>query len=170
MSKPPRFGRTPAQRRARRRALSAVGIVVLAVAGAALDPAIIAPFGPLAAHPERVGAHFTRCGQGTADYACVVDGDTLRFGTRSVRIIGIDAPELVSPKCPAEAALAERAAARLMVLVNQGQFDMTPHRFNQTDRFGRDLRVLTRGTQSIGATLIAEGLAHRYMGMKRSWC
>ncbi len=170
MSKPPRFGRTPAQRRTRRRALSAVAILVLAAAGAALDPAIVAPFGPLAVHPERVGAHFTRCGQGSGDFACVVDGDTLRLGTRRVRITGIDAPELANPACPAEAALAERSAARLLTLVNQGEFDMIAHRFNQTDRFGRDLRVLSRGGQSFGDTLIGEGLAHRYMGMKKRWC
>jgi hypothetical protein len=30
--------------------------------------------------------------------------------------------------------------------------------------------VIRRGDQSIGRQLIDEGLAHRYIGSKRSWC
>jgi endonuclease YncB( thermonuclease family) len=155
--------------RRKRRIVSGTGILLLAAAGASLDPAIVAPFGPLASQPERIGATFTRCGRGRA-FACVVDGDTIRFGQRRVRIVGIDAPEIASPACAGESALGQRAADRLVVLLNQGPFDMTAHRFNSTDKYGRDLMVLTRGGQSIGGILIDESLAHRYVGMKRSWC
>ncbi|QNN64669.1 thermonuclease family protein [Sphingomonas rhizophila] len=144
-------------------------MALLAVAGASLDPAIVAPFGPLASQPERVEANFTRCGRGRG-FACVVDGDTVRLGGRRVRIVGIDAPEIVHPQCPGEAALGQRAADRLVVLLNRGPFDMTAHRFNRTDKYGRDLMLLTRGETSIGQSLIDEGLAHRYLGMKRGWC
>src|SRR5688572_15968729 len=96
----------PAEKRRRGRLLSAFAISLLVLAGALLDPQIIAPFGPLATRGERVGATFTRCGQGSS-FACVVDGDTIRLGDRRVRLLGIDAPELTAARCPGEKALAE---------------------------------------------------------------
>ena len=72
---------------------------LLLIGGALLDPSLIAPFGPLAA-TERVSATFTPCGPGRGS-ACVIDGDTFKLGDRKIRIIGIDAPELASPRCPA---------------------------------------------------------------------
>ena len=141
---------------------------LLLIGGALLDPSLIAPFGPLAA-TERVSATFTPCGPGRGS-ACVIDGDTFKLGDRKIRIIGIDAPELASPRCPAEAALARRASDRLLQLLNQGPFDMVAHRLQREDRNGRDLMVIRRGDVSIGATLMEEGLAHRYIGSKRRWC
>lgn len=158
---------------ARRRRKTYISLAVaglLLAIGASMDPAIILPWGPFAAPPEQVGATFTRCGVGPYNPACVVDGDTLRLGTRRVRITGLDAPELRAPKCPAEKALAERAANRLLQLVNQGDFVMVPHRFNRVDRHGRDLRMLYRGEVSLGQQLIDEGLAHRYYGVKTRFC
>lgn len=141
---------------------------LLLIVGALFDPSLIEPFGPLAA-TEQVAATFTPCGPGRGS-ACVIDGDTFKLGDRKIRIIGIDAPELASPRCPAEAALARRAADRLLQLLNQGPFVMVAHRLQREDRNGRDLMVIRRGDQSIGAQLIKEGLAHRYIGSKRSWC
>jgi len=83
---------------------------LLLLAGALLDPSLIAPVGPLAA-TEQVAATFTPCGPGRGS-ACVIDGDTFKLGDRKIRIIGIDAPELAEPRCPAEAALARRAKDR----------------------------------------------------------
>ncbi|MDP9422175.1 MAG: thermonuclease family protein [Pseudomonadota bacterium] len=144
-------------------------IPILLIGGALLDPSLIAPVGPLAAAPERVSTSFTPCGPGRGP-ACVVDGDTFKLGDRKVRITGIDAPELLAPNCPGEAVLARKSADRLRELLNQGEFEMVAHRFQRQDRHGRDLRVIRRNGQSFGATLIDEGLAHRYLGSKRSWC
>lgn len=141
---------------------------MLLLVGALFDPSLIEPFGPLAA-TEQVSATFTPCGPGRGS-ACVIDGDTFKLGDRKIRIIGIDAPELASPRCPAEAALARRASDRLLELLNQGPFDMVAHRLQREDRNGRDLMVIRRGSQSIGAQLMDEGLAHRYIGSKSSWC
>ena len=164
----PKLRSGPAKRRLVR--LRNAGVVAaLLLAGALLDPQIIAPFGPLAGRPERVSATFTRCGQGSS-FACVVDGDTIRLGDRRVRIMGIDAPELTAARCPGERALAESAANRLVGLVNDGAFDMVGHRFWTRDGYGRDLRLLRRGDASIGGTLVEEGLAKRYYGTKIRWC
>ena len=160
----------PSFRPSRRGVVRVLWLVpLLLIVGALLDPALIAPFPPLAAPPQDVSAQFTRCGPGRAP-ACVVDGDTFKLGDTKIRITGIDAPELVHPLCPAEAALARRAADRLQVLLNQGQFEMIAHRLHRTDAFGRELMVIRRGDVSIGDQLIDEGLAHRYLGSKRSWC
>lgn len=150
-----------------RRALWLVPLLLLA--GALLDPSLIPPFGPIAAPPERVSTKFTLCRSGGSP-ACVIDGDTFRLGDRSIRITGIDAPEQASPRCPAEAALARRATDRLLALLNQGTFDMIAHRLQRQDRHGRDLMIIERNGQSIGGQLVSEGLAHRYIGAKRSWC
>ena len=164
-----RAGERKAARKRGRVVKSALLIALLALVGALLDPSILPPIGPTAARPERINANFTRCGQGRST-ACVVDGDTFRLGQRRVRLIGIDAPELASAQCPAERALGERAANRLLMLVNQGEFDLVGHRFHDRDSHGRDLRLARRDGVSLGRQLIDEGLARRYLGFKSVWC
>ena len=139
-----------------------------------LDPALVEPPAFLSAAPERIDARFTRCGPGRGD-ACVVDGDTFKLGRRKIRIVGIDAPETHPASCPEEARLGEAATAELMRLLNQGSFAMTGRIDDMTDRYGRELRVVTRtrpdGTiQSIAEDMRASGLARRYLGRKSSWC
>ena len=164
-----RAGDRLASRKRARILKSALLIALLALAGALLDPSFFPPIGPTAARPERISARFTRCGPGQ-NLACVVDGDTLRLGQRRVRLIGIDAPEIAGAACPAERARGERAANRLLALINQGEFDLVGHRFHDRDSLGRDLRLARRGNVSFGDVLMAEGLAHRYFGAKRNWC
>ena len=112
---------------------------------------------------------FTRCGAPGSGFACVVDGDSFRLGERRIRIRGIDAPEREGA-CPAETDLAQKSADRLVELLNRGPFVMTAKRGDERDRYGRQLRVLTRGRKSIGDAMVAEGLAHDYAGAKTSWC
>ena len=139
-----------------------------------LDPALVEPVGFLSSDPERVNAHFTRCGPGRG-HACVIDGDTFKIGQRKIRVIGIDTPE-VDAQCPAEAAMAERATAELQRLLNQGPFRMVGRFAGSTDRYGRDLRAVTRlrpdGTeQSIAEDMRGSGLAGRYWGgLRGGWC
>lgn len=164
-----RAGERMARRKRDRVVKSALLIAVLALVGALLDPSLIAPIGPTAGRPERINTSFTRCGQ-ERSLACVVDGDTIRLGRRRVRLIGVDAPEIAGAQCPAERALGERAADRLLVLVNQGSFDLVGHRFRNLDNYGRDLRVARRGDLVFGPQLVRERLARRTLGGKRSWC
>ena len=164
-----RAGERQARRKRGRTVKSVLLIALLAFLGALLDPAIIPPLGPIAMRPERIEAQFTRCGRGRS-MACVVDGDTFRLGQRRVRLVGIDAPELKGARCAAERALGERAADRLLALVNGGGFDLVGHRFHDRDTHGRDLRLAQRGDVSFGDVLVDEGLARRYLGMKEEWC
>lgn len=139
-----------------------------------LDPALIEPPAFLSAAPEKVAQRFTRCGRGRGN-ACVTDGDSFKLGQRKIRIVGIDAPETHRASCSEEARLGEQATAELQRLLNQGPFVMTGRIDDMTDRYGRELRVITRkrpdgSTQSIAEDMRASGLAHRYLGRKTSWC
>ncbi len=95
--------------------------------------------------------------------ARVVDGDTLRLvDGRSVRLIGVNAPERARNGRPAEA-FAESAYKRLHALVNasNGQIGL---RLGQPtrDHYGRTLaHTYDAKGQNLEAQLLAEGLAYQ---------
>lgn len=100
----------------------------------------------------------------------VVDGDTFVYAGARIRIADIDTPE-VRGRCPEETALAARAARRLDGLLAQGAFELhlLPSGRDE-DRYGRKLRIVTRGGRSIGDVLVAEGLARTWTGRREPWC
>ena len=114
-------------------------------------------------------AKFANCA-GQVQAFCVVDGDTIRFDGKKIRISDIDTPEVFSPKCAAEAALGRRATLRMQELLNQGEVTLVRSGSRDVDRYGRKLRVVERNGQSLGEILVAEGLARRWDGARRSWC
>ena len=99
----------------------------------------------------------------------VIDGDTFWLGGDKIRIADIDTPETHPPRCAYEAELGERATRRLQVLLGQGPFVLQAID-RDTDRYGRKLRIVTRGGRSLGDQLVAEGLARPYAGGRRPWC
>lgn len=123
--------------------------------------------GPKPEALDKLSAHFGYCrDDGGPD--CVVDGDTFRFHGRTYRIADIDTPETHEPRCAAEGALGARATRRLMVLMNAGAFSLE-EADRDSDRYGRLLRVVVRGGESVGAVLVAEGLARRWDGARHPW-
>lgn len=113
-------------------------------------------------------ARFSEC-DGPIRYNCVVDGDTFWYQGRKIRIADINAPELSEPGCPAEAALARRATRRLTALLNAGPFTLEDIDRSE-DQYGRALKVVRRGGQSLGGKLVGEGLAERWKGYRGEWC
>jgi endonuclease YncB( thermonuclease family) len=101
---------------------------------------------------------------------CVVDGDTFWQAGVRIRLEDIDAPEVSEPKCRAEARLGHRATLRLQDLLNSGGVTFSQVGRRSVDRYGRQLRTVAVGGRSVGATLVAEGLAHVWDGRKHSWC
>ncbi len=98
----------------------------------------------------------------------VLDGDTIQLRGRTVRIIGLDAPE-IHGRCPEETRLAIAARDRLAELLAEG-FTM---RSRGRDRYGRTLGVVTDAAgRDVADTLIGEGLARAYDGRGRraGWC
>jgi endonuclease YncB( thermonuclease family) len=121
-------------------------------------------------HAMRVGrGGFTLCSHANQTN-CVVDGDTIHYQGVIIRIEGIDAPETHRARCDSERALGMRAMMRLLGLVNAGPFDIVQKGRRDTDKYGRELRDLLRDGRSFGNILIAEGLARRWDGRRRSWC
>lgn len=98
-----------------------------------------------------------------------MDGDTAWINGEKVRVADIDAPETHPPRCPAEAALGDRATRRLAELMSAGPFQQKAMGRDE-DRYGRKLRVLVNANGSIGDQLVLEGLARPWGGRRRLWC
>nr|WP_180941962.1 thermonuclease family protein [Sinorhizobium mexicanum] len=113
-------------------------------------------------------AAFSFCGA-DRHVNCVVDGDTFWFKGQKIRIADIDTPELSPPRCEAERIKGEAAKARLLALLNAGEFSLSAG-LRDEDKYGRKLRTVTRAGRSLGATLIDEGLARRWDGARHGWC
>jgi len=124
----------------------------------------------LAAQPggDREAAAFALCA-GPARVTCVVDGDTFWYRGLKIRIADINAPELGHPSCVYEAELAAVATRRLTDLLNAGPFTLAVEG-RETDRYGRALRVVLRGGESLGGVLEREGLAEHWHGRRGNWC
>lgn len=117
---------------------------------------------------DSLSARFAFCHSGGGTN-CVVDGDTFWFGGTRYRIADIDTPETHGPRCADEAALGARATDRLQQLLNAGPFTLEEGD-RDADRYGRKLRVVTRGGESIGGKLVDEGLARTWGRARRPWC
>jgi endonuclease YncB( thermonuclease family) len=113
-------------------------------------------------------ALFALCPEGPR-FTCVVDGDTFWLNGEKVRIADINAPETHDAGCRDEQARGEKATRRLIALLNAGPFELVAADRDR-DRYGRLLRVVTRNGQSIGARLVAEGLAEPWRGRRSDWC
>lgn len=147
-------------------------ITITAAMCAALFLAIFLSGGPattsaaIGIDPHR--ASFGIC-FGSDRTTCVVDGDTIWYEGRKIRIADINTPEISSPGCASEKQLGEQAKFRLLALLNEGNFSLQSIDRDQ-DKYGRDLRIITRGGQSLGEILVTEGLAERWQGYRRDWC
>ncbi|MDV3458737.1 thermonuclease family protein [Sphingomonas sp. HF-S4] len=118
--------------------------------------------------PAGVSARFGLCPSGGGTN-CVVDGDTFWFAGERIRIADIDAPETHPPRCAEEARLGKAATQRLHALLNQGPVVLEIEG-RDTDRYGRKLRMVTRGGRSLGDQLVSEGLARPWTGRRQPWC
>ena len=92
--------------------------------------------------------------------ARVADGDTLTLtnGAR-VRLVQIDAPEVGSHECYAQAA--RRELLRLAPVGSSVALDADPA-LDRVDRFGRLLRYVRRGALNVNVQLVRRGAAAPY--------
>jgi micrococcal nuclease len=129
-------------------------------------PSPAAPRGsPLAAPGSRSGGAVRVTGE-----VNVIDGDTFETGGMRVRVADIDTPE-VHGQCTHETALAARATRRMRALLAAGPFELNAlGNGRDEDRYGRKLRIVTRGGRSLGDVLVAEGLARTWTGRREPWC
>lgn len=100
----------------------------------------------------------------------VVDGDTIRIGNTTYRLVGFDTPETWRPQCGYEEALGNEATDRLQDLLDASlrtELVVLPGR----DRYDRSLARLLIDGRDVGGILISEGLARPYeRGARQGWC
>ena len=123
---------------------------------------------PLTSRAQVVDQQFSLCGSGRRS-TCVVDGDTFWLSGTKIRIADINTPETSSPQCAAEARRGKAATLRLRSLLSAGPFELRRGTRDE-DRYGRKLRTVHRDGRSLGAMLVAEGLAHKWNGRMENWC
>lgn len=102
---------------------------------------------------------------------CVVDGDTVRIAGETIRVAGLDTPELAGA-CEAERIAARAARDALTAWLNAGPFTIAGE---ARDKYGRPLRSFTRGAPGLRSdaaeALVARGVARPYGGEAREgWC
>jgi micrococcal nuclease len=118
---------------------------------------------------EPLRARFSICTSATR-INCVVDGDTFWYAGVKYRISDINTPEIGQPACERERQLGRQAQVALLQTLNGTGLTLEQQEQRDTDRYGRKLRVVMQDGHSIGDTLIAQGLAHRWGGHKLNWC
>lgn len=125
---------------------------------AAAGGADAAPLGPMPAAVERV-----------------VDGDTVKMRVAiwidqelvvSVRVAGVDAPELFRPKCAAEKEKAEAAKAFVADFLSGGEAVI--HDVARGKYAGRVIARIEADGRDLGEALIAAG--HAVSDAKGAWC
>jgi micrococcal nuclease len=136
-------------------------------AEAAIDVAIV-PKNPANIPANNAANLYEKCGKAKR-INCVVDGDTFWHRGAKIRIADINTPETSHPGCAYEAGLGARATLRLTQLLNAGPFTLE-QQGRDVDRYGRQLRIVTRDGRSLGTVLVAEGLAETWTGRRRDLC
>ena len=107
----------------------------------------------------------------TAGAISVVDGDTVKVGAVSWRLMGYDCPETYYARCDSERQRGDAATRRLeQLLAGAKKADLIADR--RIDRYGRTLGHLRVDGKDVGDILIREGLCVPYSGRgkRRDWC
>lgn len=103
------------------------------------------------------------------DY-CVLDGATILYAGRKVRLADIDAPAIGDARCDAERSHGGDAKLRLREILNEGDVTLASVKSGSGGRAGATPHLVLRDGQSIGHRLVKEGFARPWTGRHQSWC
>ena len=98
---------------------------------------------------------------------CVIDGNTIRIAGETVKIAGMEAPEIQSARCPEQEQRGVKAVQRLADLLNSGKVTTAGDVREPDGELRR--KVLVDGSD-VGAAMVRTGLARDYDGTKKNWC
>src|SRR6056297_152950 len=104
-----------------------------------------------------------------ADTLRVIDGDTIRWGSETFRVEGIDTPETHRPQCEAERRRGEMATRLVRQLIQSAR----EVRIIRTGigKYGRTIARFQLDGRDLGSLLISWNVARPYDGGKRKgWC
>lgn len=102
------------------------------------------------------------------DY-CVLDGGTILYAGRKVRLADVDTPAIAGARCDAERLRGGDAKLRLREILNEGDVTLVA-KGGVSGKAGAAPHLVLRGGQSVGQRLIGEGLARPWTGKHQSWC
>ncbi|MFC3075468.1 thermonuclease family protein [Shinella pollutisoli] len=102
------------------------------------------------------------------DY-CVLDGNTILYAGRKVRLADIDAPAIAEARCDAERLKGGDAKLRLREILNEGGVTLAAVK-GAGARTGAAPHLVLGNGRSVGARLVGEGLARPWTGRHQSWC
>ena len=100
---------------------------------------------------------------------CVASGDSFYLGGKTVRVAGIEAPQIYGALCPKEASVGRTAASKLRDILNSGEIE-TSKTNQDLDRYGLLLRNVSVDGKDVGHAMVGAGLARPIGDMTRSWC
>jgi len=100
---------------------------------------------------------------------CVQSGDSFYLGGKTVRIAGIEAPQLYGAACPKEAELGRASALKLQQVLNSGELELT-RTAQDLDSYGLLLRNVSVGGRSVAQAMVNARLAREIGDSTRSWC
>lgn len=103
------------------------------------------------------------------DY-CVLDGGTILYAGRKVRLADIDAPAIAEARCDAERLRGGDAKLRLREILNEGDVTLVSAKGAGAGRAGAASHFVLRDGRSIGQRLVQEGFARPWKGRHQSWC
>jgi endonuclease YncB( thermonuclease family) len=101
------------------------------------------------------------------DY-CVLDGSTILYAGRKVRLADADAPAIAGARCDAERLRGGDAKLRLREILNEGGITLVAGKGGPAGRAGG--HFVLRDGQSVGRRLVKEGFAKPWTGRHQSWC
>ncbi|GAA4175447.1 thermonuclease family protein [Shinella granuli] len=102
------------------------------------------------------------------DY-CVLDGSTILYAGRKVRLADVDTPAIAEARCDAERLRGGDAKLRLREILNEGDVTLVA-KGGVSGKAGAAPYLVLRGGQSVGQQLVKEGLARPWTGKHQSWC
>lgn len=124
--------------------------------------------GSTAAATTSRGLVFGLCNEGGLTN-CVASGDSFYLGGKTVRIAGIEAPQLYGATCPKEAELGRKAALKLQSLLNSGELALAATG-QDLENYGLLLRNVSVNGVSVAKAMIDARLAREIGDSTRSWC
>jgi endonuclease YncB( thermonuclease family) len=103
------------------------------------------------------------------DY-CVLDGATILYAGRKVRLADIDAPAIAEARCDAERLRGGDAKLRLREILNEGDVTLVASGSGGRGKAGAAPHLVLRNGKSVGHRLVSEGFAKPWTGRHQSWC
>ena len=132
-----------------------------AVIALVILPLLAAPF------PSRAeDAGFMLC-EALPHLTCVRSGDSFFLRGQLIELADVETPRRYASECQAATQLSWKSALRLRDLLNSAPFDLEG---TEQGPDGAQLRLVTRDGKSLGAELVAEGLAKEKAAAAANWC